>query len=93
MEIKIVINRCFGGFGLSEEARRWLADNAPELEDEAYWDIPRDHPALVRCVEELGSERASGMCAKLKVVTFNVCWDIKNFDGKERVVCNGEEID
>jgi hypothetical protein len=92
VEIKVVINRCYGGFGLSEEALAWLKATAPELNTDAYWDIPRDHPALVRCVEELGSERASDKNAKLKVVSFYVDWDIKDYDGKEHVVCNGEEI-
>lgn len=28
--MKVVINRCFGGFGISEEAARWMAEKGSE---------------------------------------------------------------
>ena len=55
--MKVVINKCFGGFGLSKKAYKFL--NIP-------WDgygfefmKDRSNPALVKCVEDLG-EDASG---------------------------------
>ena len=30
-------------------------------------DIPRHHPLLIQCIEELGSDVASGPCAKLAI--------------------------
>ncbi len=49
-------------------------------------DIPRDDPALVQVVRELGSE-ADGMFASLKIVSIpdDVEWEIEEYDGKEWV--------
>lgn len=79
--MKIVINDCFGGFGLSEEAYAKLIE----------WGVPvrtdsRNHPLLVRVVEELGA-KANGRFAKLKVVEIpdDVEWEIAEYDGNEHV--------
>lgn len=49
-------------------------------------DIPRNDPALVQMVEELG-EAANGRCAALKVVEVpdGVDWCIEEYDGNEWV--------
>lgn len=49
-------------------------------------DIPRDDPALVQTVEELG-EAADGRCARLRVVEIpeDVAWEIEEYDGNEHV--------
>ena len=82
--MKVVINKCFGGFGLSKEAYKFL--NIP-------WDgygfefmQDRTNPRLVKCVEELGEE-ASGGLSSLKVVEIpdGVEWEIDEYDGMERV--------
>lgn len=138
---KIVINKCYGGFGLSDEGyekliewgipvRKYIEevkdeegryhltpDNEGEVifdreltaygesewndkfyhnyKDEKtflfhrYWDngwtnSVRDHPLLVRLVEELG-ERANGSCSELSVVEIpdDVKWVIQEYDGNE----------
>lgn len=83
---KIVINRCFGGFGLSKEAYRFLG-----LEWDGYGfkyssDIERVDPKLVECVEILGP-LANGRCSELKVVEIpdDVIWEISDYDGLETV--------
>lgn len=136
---KVVINTCFGGFGLSDEAyekliewgipaRKYeeevrnpktglydtkLANNEGEVifdrtltppeEDKSgwndaehirllgrYWETwlssEREHPLLVRVVEELG-EKAFGRHAKLKVVEIpaNVDYEIDEYDGNEHI--------
>lgn len=83
--MKIVINVCFGGFGLSSEATQWLRDRGFEYEYE--WDIARDHELLVECVEALGP-RADGAHAQLKVVEIpeHVIWEIDEYDGNETIV-------
>lgn len=127
---KVVINNCFGGFGISEAAYEKLIEwgvgvkkyvpkerdtttgryksqplNGGEvifdrdLDDPPdkfrgfrgrYWetwlDKCRDHPLLVRVVEELG-EQANGKCAALKVVVVpsEVAWEISEYDGNEWV--------
>ena len=111
---KIVINKCFGGFGLSTKAfelyltlknipfevsepaiRLWDLEKdywkaGMVGEDEGYLydrEIDRDDPVLVRVVEELGSEEASGHFAELKVVKVpdDVKWHIAEYDGYEHV--------
>jgi len=85
--MKIVINVDWGGFGLSEEAYKELglewdgfgyAFNGYEC---------RTNPKLVEVVERLGSERASGHFAKLKVIEIpdGIDWVIYNYDGIETV--------
>lgn len=125
--MKIVINDCFGGFGLSKEAYakliEWgvpvrtyaeqkrgadglylsqqdndglvIFDNIDSTDKFAslsgrYWDMwtsqCRNHPLVVRVVEELGAQ-ASGRFAKLKVVEIpdDVEWEIAEYDGNEHV--------
>lgn len=81
---KIVINKCYGGFSLSEAAYKELG---LEWTGYGYWsDNDRTNPKLVAVVEKLG-DAANGPSAKLKVVEIpEVNWRIDNYDGKEIVV-------
>lgn len=47
----------------------------------------RGDPDLVRAIEELGSEAASGSCAKLKIVEIpdQINWELDEYDGIESV--------
>jgi hypothetical protein len=74
----VVINDCYGGFGLSD-----LAITDPGWYDR---DVARDDPYLVKVVKELGSA-ASGGHAKLKIVEIpgDVLWHIGEYDGVEWV--------
>jgi hypothetical protein len=82
---KIVINTCYGGFGLSPEAlaeynrrtRVW----AP-VEYDCF--IERDDPFLVEVVEAMGSD-ANDRHSELKIVEVpdGVKWTIEEYDGKE----------
>ena len=78
--MKVVINRCYGGFSLSEKAMKFLGV------DNCWPDIARNDPKLVECVEKLGEE-ANGMYAELKVVKIpdDVNWKIGEYDGLEWV--------
>lgn len=131
--MKVVINKCYGGFGLSHEAMLkyfeykclscypekdkygfYIYWKVPESERKAilndsefkvatvterqasnrlssqlsvyYNDIPRDDPALVRVVEELGS-KANDSCAELKIVEIpdGVDWEVAEYDGMEHI--------
>ena len=77
--MKVVINRCFGGFGLSQEAMKRLGI-------EYDWEISRSDSKLIKVVEELG-EKANGYCADLKVVEIpdDVEWVIEDYDGIESI--------
>ena len=50
-------------------------------------DIPRHHPLLVQCVEELGSEVVSGPCAKLAITEIGgKIYRIDDYCGRETVI-------
>ena len=94
--MKVVINRCFGGFGLSDEAIELYAEKkgiklGEKLKYGGYeelWegDIPRNDLVLVWVVEHLGL-KANGDYAQLKVVEIpeGVDWFISDYDGIEHV--------
>ena len=83
--MKVVINRCFGGFGLTEAAlneykiRKGVTD--PNF---YYYDIPRECPVLVEMVER---GDVDGTYSDLKVVEIpdGVNWYIEEYDGLEHV--------
>ena len=83
---KVVINKCFGGFGLSKEALNLLGQESDTM---YYWGEHRTDSLLVEVVEELG-ERAFGECARLKVVEIpeDVQWSIRERDGNEWIAEN-----
>ena len=82
--MKIVINKCYGGYSLSESAYKELG-----LKWDNYgckFEGDRTNPLLVACVEKLG-DAASGKYAKLSVVEVpdDVAWEIADYDGIETV--------
>lgn len=83
--MKVVINVCFGGFGLSEAAMARYAELTGSAPPSQY-SVPRDDPALVQTVEELGAA-ANGVFARLRVVDIpeGVEWEIAEYDGNEHV--------
>lgn len=84
---RIVINTCFGGFKLSDEAFE-LYKEAKKIKDDDFhdWEIPRDDQLLIDVIESLG-EKANGFCADLKIIEIpdDVKWQIEQYDGKEWV--------
>ena len=98
---KIVINRCFGGFGLSGAAMKRYAElKGYTVGDEHGFfhlldkngkrfsddDIPRTDPALVQVVEELGDE-ANTRFSDLRIVELEpgTRYHITEYDGNESV--------
>ena len=82
--MKVVINRCFGGFGLSKEAIKDLGcKNSWDYESENK----RTAPELIALIEEKGSEYCSEDYAELKVVEIpdDVNWYIDDYDGVETI--------
>lgn len=83
--MKIVINTCHGGFGLSKEAFQRYCDQTGQNPDELYTDdIARDDPTLISIVENMG-KGADGRHATLKIVEIpdDVQWQIQDYDGSE----------
>jgi len=89
MNQRIVINRCYGGFGLSNLAAKRYRELAWIPEEELFWtyDIPRDSKILLQVIDELGVVKASGPHAELKVVEIpeGVKWHIADYDGMEHI--------
>jgi hypothetical protein len=84
---KVVINTCYGGFGLSEESLEDYRKRKNITDENFYhWDIPRDCPDLVAMVEEGGTD-VDGIYSELKVVDVpdDVNWFIHEYDGMEHV--------
>lgn len=83
----IVINKCYGGFGLSKKALNEYKRRA-NITDDSFWehDIHRDDELLVAIVDEMGSA-ADGSYSKLRIVEIpdNVEWQIDEYDGMEWV--------
>ena len=83
--MKVVINVCYGGFGLSQA----VYDRYNELTGknvEYHFDITRDDTVLVQVVEELGQE-ANTRYSELRVVEIpdGTSWYIHEYDGKEEI--------
>ena len=84
--MKIVINDCYGGFGLSEEAEE-LYIQKKKISGSLRGDILRNDSVLAEVVETLG-DKASGIYSKLKVVEIPddvTDWRIEEYDGWEHI--------
>ena len=82
---RVVINDCYGGFGLSGRAFKEYK-NLAGITDHGFYDrdIPRDDPYLVKIVKELGMA-ANGPHANLKIVEIpgDIEWLVQEYDGAE----------
>jgi len=82
----IVINTCWGGFNLSEQAIALYASFTNQKPDDVIvWDIKRDDPALVNVVDQLGGDMGSGTKLKVVEIPNDVQWEISEYDGWEHV--------
>ena len=82
--MEIVINRCWGGYSLSDKACEMLGIN----DNYDFYDmIQRTDSRLVDCVRSLGRD-ANGRCANLQIVEIpaeTTDWEIDEYDGFESV--------
>lgn len=98
--MKVVINDCYGGFGLSKLATESYAarkgitlgkwkETWGFFEDFSCHEIDRSDKDLVDIVESLGA-LANGSCAELKIVEVpdDAEWHIAEYDGMEHVAEN-----
>jgi hypothetical protein len=96
---RVVVNKCYGGFGLSKQAVELYAerkglkvgdwnDTWGFFENGDFYDreIPRDDSVLVAVVEELGANAGSHY-SDLQIVNIpdDVNWTIEEYDGNEWV--------
>ena len=79
--MKIVINNCFGGFGLSDD---FLDKYGKEFRE-----LKRNDPELVAAIEEFGEEESSGYYSKLHIVEIpddSTDYYVHEYDGAEDVI-------
>lgn len=84
--MKIVLNKCYGGFSLSEFACEKLGCNPYDYTD--IDKMQRISKRLIDLVEMYGSEKCSGGCAALVIVEVpdeTTDWEINEYDGLESV--------
>lgn len=82
--MKVVINKCFGGFSVSPAAEKRLRElGCEEFRDGA---IQRDDARLIQVVQEMG-RAASGPHAALVIVEIpdGTDYEISELDGMEHV--------
>lgn len=86
--MKVVINVCFGGFRLSDQALQAYAARKGLCASEVsrYDPGPRHDPDIVEVVETLG-QAAGGPDSEFKVVEIpdNVNYTIEDYDGWEHI--------
>lgn len=81
MSIKVVINTCYGGFGLSSAAVEKMETATGEAFD--CYSHPRHCPVLVSVVEEMG-ESANSQFSELSVVELKgTRYIVREYDGTE----------
>lgn len=92
MPLKVAINRCYGGFSLSSEAKKMYRERTKDsTQPPKGWyidtDVARDDPDLIATIEQLGRKASSGRFANLKIITIpdGVDWEVKDYDGVEWV--------
>jgi len=73
----VVVNTCYGGFNLSDEAYNFLGKD---------WHGDRDELKLVECIRKLGRQ-ASGNYSRLEIEYIPSCYDytIEEYDGIEYI--------
>ena len=80
--MKIVVNKCFGGFSVSEKVKEALGLCS------VYDEVERDDPKLIHLVETLGDD-ANGRSARLRIVEIPdeaTDWEIDEYDGAEKII-------
>jgi len=94
--MKVAINRCWGGFGVSKEVFKALGmkwDNYGYLSNEDFgiksdnYNAYRSDPRLIEAIEKVGVSKSSGAMAKIEIVEIpdDVKFEIENYDGQESI--------
>ena len=84
--MKVVLNNCWGGFSLSDEAKDMFVSLGGDPKQVDRFSVDRTDPKQVEVVEKLGL-RANGECADLKIVDIpeDIEYYIDDYDGVETI--------
>jgi hypothetical protein len=84
--VKVVINRAYGGFILSDRALSlYSVMTEVTMDNTDEYDIPRDDENLVKVVEMLGKAASDMSVLKVVEIPSDVMWEIIDYDGMEHV--------
>jgi hypothetical protein len=101
--IQVLVNECYGGFSLSEQAKKVYAertharDASGNLKKIYDFTLERHDPILVQIYNEFKqtNETFHGSCAKINAVTipkkYEFFYTIDEYDGKEGLRINHKE--
>lgn len=81
--MRIVLSKCYGGFGLSEKARNLIGEDV-----DIYAHEFRTNPLLICAVETLGEE-ANSSFSNLCIVDIPeeaTDWELNEYDGFEEII-------
>ncbi len=89
--MKVVINRCFGGFSISQHfaAELGMPSHVSSFGGKTYYecrdDSLRTDPRVIKAIED--GRNINGDCAELAIVEIpdDVDWEIDEYDGSEWV--------
>ena len=88
--MKVVINRCYGGFGLSDE----FMEAYPQFEEYNYaWHNDKDKRTdkdFISALENFGLEKADTRFSSLEIIELpnnTTDWEIDEYDGSESITC------
>lgn len=94
--MKIVINKCYGGFGVSKaiydklglkwDGYGYLDNSSFGIKDNNY-NAYRSDEKLIKAIEKIGAKKSSGEMAELRIVTIpdDVDWELNEYDGIETI--------
>lgn len=94
--MKIVVNKCYGGFGVTEEVYKELGikwDGYGYLDNDDFNIKSSDYLAfrsnkkLIKAIEKIGEEKSSGQHAELEIIEIpdGIEWEIDEYDGIETI--------
>ena len=96
--MKLVINKCYGGFSLSEEQALAYGIDESELFDSGiggnrvyYGDIDRDDPKLIEVIER-GFPNAWASDLRVVEIPDNAFYEIEEYDGAEYLIWSESPI-
>ena len=94
--MKIAINKCYGGFGVSKaiydelgiewDGYGYLNNGVLGVESDNYYEY-RSHPKLIAAIEKVGEEKASGDLAEIRIrdIPDGIEWELDEYDGIETI--------
>ena len=94
--MKVAINKCWGGFGVSKEVYKelgikwdgygYIGNDDLGIKNDDY-NAFRSDPKFISALEKVGKDRCSGNLAKVVIIEIpdGIEFEIDNYDGQESI--------